>query len=226
MTNMDTYTTLNRGSVALITVDVQNDFVLPGAPAEMPGASRMIAKVVQLVQAFRRAQKLVIHVVRLYLPDGSNVDLCRRTAIRSGKQVVLPGTEGSELVAELKPSPSTRLQSELLLGGNMQPIGDHEVIVYKPRWGAFYRTPLEAFLREHRVDSLVFCGCNFPNCPRASIYEASERDFKIALVKDAVSGLYEQGTRELERIGVSIQTTAEMTSWLEEARDPVPYPEH
>ena len=182
----------------------------------MPGARQMIPKVAELIQAFRHAKKPVIHVVRLYLPDGSNVDLCRREAIRLGKQIVLPETEGSELVAELKPSRSVRLQSELLLQGNMQIIGDQEVVVYKPRWGAFYRTPLEAFLREHRVDSLVFCGCNFPNCPRASIYEASERDFKIGLATDAVSGLYEEGIRELERIGVSIQKTGEIISWLEE----------
>ncbi len=180
----------------------------------MPGAYQMIPKVVQLIEAFRRAQNPVIHVVRLYLSDGSNVDLCRREAIRSEKQVVLPGTEGSELVAELKPSPSVRLQPKLLLEGNVQPIGDHEVIVYKPRWGAFYRTPLEAFLRERSVDSLVFCGCNFPNCPRTSIYEASERDFKIALATDAVSGLYDQGLRELEQIGVCVQDTAAVLSWL------------
>jgi len=211
---MDTYTKLNRSSVALITVDVQNDFVLPGAPAEMPGACQMIPKVVQLIEAFRRAQRPVIHVVRLYLPDGSNVDLCRREAIRSGRQIVLQGTEGSELSAELKPSRSIRLQPELLLRGNMQSIGEQEAIMYKPRWGAFYRTPLEAFLRERNIDSLVFCGCNFPNCPRTSIYEASERDFKIALVTDAVSSLYGQGVRELERIGVFIQDAAEIISWL------------
>ncbi len=214
---MDTYTTLNRNAIALITVDIQNDFVLPGAPAEMPGARQIIPSVVQLLQAFRHAKKPVIHVVRLYLPDGSNVDLCRREAIRSGTQVVLPDTDGAELVAELKPLRSVRLQSDLLLQGKVQTIQEQEVIVYKPRWGAFYRTPLEAWLREHRIDSLVFCGCNFPNWPRASIYEASERDFKVALATDAVSGLDEQGIRELERIGGSTQKTAEIISWLEEA---------
>lgn len=211
---MDTPIQLDSRAVALITIDVQNDFVLPGSPAEMPGAYQMIPNVAQLIEAFRRAQKPVIHVVRLYLSDGSNVDLCRRGTIRSGKQVVLPGTEGSELVAELKLSPSVRLQPKLLLEGNVQPVGDHEVIVYKPRWGAFYRTPLEAFLRERGIDSLVFCGCNFPNCPRASIYEASERDFKIAIATDAISGLYDQGRRELERIGVCVQDTAGVLSWL------------
>ena len=34
----------------------------------------------------------------------------------------------------------------------------------------------------------MFCGCNFPNCPRTSIYEASERDFRVVLARDAISG--------------------------------------
>jgi nicotinamidase-related amidase len=53
------------------------------------------------------------------------------------------------------------------------------------------------------VDTLVFAGCNFANCPRTSIYEASERDFRIVAVVDAISGLYDLGVQELERIGVS-----------------------
>jgi nicotinamidase-related amidase len=53
------------------------------------------------------------------------------------------------------------------------------------------------------VDTLVFAGCNFPNCPRTSIYEASERDFRIIAVVDAISGLYDLGAQELEYIGVS-----------------------
>jgi nicotinamidase-related amidase len=52
------------------------------------------------------------------------------------------------------------------------------------------------------VNTVAVCGCNFPNCPRATIYEASERDFRVAVVTDATSGLYERGLRELENIGV------------------------
>lgn len=44
----------------------------------------------------------------------------------------------------------------------------------------------------------MFAGCNFPNCPRTSIYEASERDFRTVLVRDAISGLYERGEHERE----------------------------
>ena len=76
--------------------------------------------------------------------------------------------------------------------------------MYKPRWGAFYHTPLEHYLREIDVTTLVFSGCNFPNCPRTSIYEASERDFRVVLAEDAVSGLYDQGRREMKNIGVAL----------------------
>ncbi len=58
--------------------------------------------------------------------------------------------------------------------------------------------------------TIVFCGCNFPNCPRTWIYEASERDFWIVLAEDAISGLYEMGREELENIGVRLMTTAEI----------------
>jgi nicotinamidase-related amidase len=58
----------------------------------------------------------------------------------------------------------------------------------------------------------VFCGCNFPNCPRTSIYEASERDFRVVLAADAVSGLYERGREELTNIGVGLMETAEVVA--------------
>src|SRR4029453_2753005 len=98
--------------------------------------------------------------------------------------------------------------TELLLSGAVQDVGPDEVVIYKPRWGAFYETPLEDHLREHGVSTLVFCGCNFPNCPRTSIYEASERDFRIVLAEDAISGLYDRGREELRSIGVTLMPTA------------------
>ena len=89
-------------------------------------------------------------------------------------------------------------------------MGSKEVVIYKPRWGAFFKTSLEGYLHEFGVSSLAFTGCNFPNCPRTSIYEASERDFKIVLVEDAVSGLYERGKDEMRNIGVLLMRAKEL----------------
>ena len=62
---------------------------------------------------------------------------------------------------------------------------------------------------ERGVDTLVFAGCNLPNCPRASIIEAHERDFRVVLVTDAVSQASEQGFREVAGLGTVLMSTAE-----------------
>ena len=195
--------------MALITVDTQRD-TLDGEPLEIPGTSAILPRLQRLLHAFRTVRMHVVHMVRLYKEDGSNVDLCRRSMVESGAAILRPDSSGAELAAELLPEPSTRLDAELLLSGGTQQIASREVIVYKPRWGAFYGTPLEAHLRELGVSSLAFTGCNFPNCPRTSIYEASERDFRIVLVEDAVSGLYERGKEEMENIGIRVMSEAEL----------------
>lgn len=82
------------------------------------------------------------------------------------------------------------------------------------RWGAFFQTPLDAHLRSLGVSTVVVAGCNFPNCPRTSIYEASERDYRAAIVTDAVSGIYERGLTELRNIGVATLTTDEVCANL------------
>src|SRR5207247_11453968 len=114
----------------------------------------------------------------------------------------------------LVPARAPRLDTELLLAGGIQRVAPGEAIIYKPRWGAFYQTPLEAHLRALGVCTLVFAGCNFPNCPRASIYEASERDFRLVLAEDATSGLYERGKDELENIGLVLVGTAGLVAAL------------
>jgi nicotinamidase-related amidase len=148
--------------------------------------------------------------VRLYKGDGSNVDLCRRKSIEQGAAMVRPGSPGAELASTLLAHSDLKIDAGLLLAGSPQPLGSLEWAMYKPRWGAFYKTPLEEHLVALGVTSLAFAGCNFPNCPRTSIYEASERDFRIVLVTDAVSGLYDRAEDELKGIGVELMTAGDL----------------
>lgn len=195
------YTAPDFASMALVTIDTQGD-TLDGQPLEMAGTSAILPRVQRLLETFRRMQMPIVHMVRLYKEDGSNVDLCRRSMVENGAAILRPGSTGSQLARELLPEPDIRLDADLLLSGGIQQVALQEVIIYKPRWGAFFNTPLEAHLQDLGVSSLAFTGCNFPNCPRTSIYQASERDFRVALVEDAVSGLYERGTEEMRNIGV------------------------
>jgi nicotinamidase-related amidase len=209
----DSYTSPDFSTAALITVDTQRD-VLDGRPLEIPGTSAALGSMRGLVDAFRAAQRPIVHIVRLYRADGANVDLCRRHEVESGAHVLTPGTAGSQLAPPLLPEPDMTLDDERLLAGEVQTLGPEESAIYKPRWGAFYETALEEHLRERGVTTLVFCGCNFPNCPRTSIYEASERDFRVVLAHDAVSGLYERGERELAGIGIHLLGAAEVAERL------------
>jgi nicotinamidase-related amidase len=201
-------------SSALLTIDVQDDFTKPNAPAKVAGTWQRVPAMREIVQAYRARKLPIIHVVRLYSPDGRNADLCRRERIEAGAKIVVPGTKGAELVDSLKPAPGIALDADRLLAGKMQTLGHNEWAMYKPRWDAFFGTNLEAHLRRARVDTVVLVGCNFPNCPRATAYGASMRDFRVMLVRDAISGTYPRGLAELERIGIEVVGKQECLNWL------------
>lgn len=206
----DRYTAPQWERAALLTIDVQEDFLRPGSATWSPDKDHAVSVTAVLADLFRREGLPVVHIVRLYRPDGSNADACRRQRIESGHRVVEPGTGGAEIVSALKPSVASRLDAETLLTGGIQSWTSREWVIYKPRWGAFYSTPLEGHLRAQGVTTLAVCGFNFPNCPRATIYEATERDFRVVMVRDGVSGLYERGIEEIRRIGVAVMTAEEV----------------
>lgn len=214
---MSEYTCPQLDRAALVTIDVQAD-VLDGQPLEIPGSTAALPAIRRLAEGFRAAGRPIVHILRLYRSDGSNVDACRRQAVIDGWKALAPGSPGTELAEGLAPAESAQLDCDLLLRGGIQHLGDGEVVMYKPRWGAFFETPLHGYLRELGVSTLVFGGFNFPNCPRTSIYEASERDFRIVVVSDAVSGMYERGARELANIGVELLPCEELVARLAEQR--------
>jgi nicotinamidase-related amidase len=208
---LNKYTDPDYDAIALITIDLQRD-TLEGQSFEVKGTTEMLPILQDLLQPFRQAGKPIIHIVRLYQPDGSNADLCRKSMIEEGTPLFQPGTEGCELAPELLPEPDLKLDTDLLLSGGIQKFSDNEVVIYKPRWGAFYKTPLEDHLKQLGVTTLAFSGCNFPNCPRASIYEAGERDYKIILVKDTMSFLDKRDMIEMESIGVVFSNANELAN--------------
>jgi nicotinamidase-related amidase len=211
---MDRYTEPDFSAAALITIDTQRD-TLDGQPLEIPGTTAILPNMRRLLRAFRDLRRPIVHVVRLYKSDGSNVDLCKRAAVEAGKVAALaPDTPGSQLAPGLLPDESLSLDPEVLLARGMQKLSPQEAVIYKPRWGAFYQTSLESHLHGLGVTTTIFTGCNFPNCPRTSVMEASERDFRIVLVRDAVSGFAERDEIEMANIGVTVLSTEELLARL------------
>ncbi len=199
-------------TAALLTIDLQVD-VLDEGPLGVAGTSAVVAPAARLAGAFRRVGRPIVHMVRLYAADGSNAEPSRRALVSGATPVLRPGTPGRQLAPGLV-DPAPELDDRRLLDGGIQVLGPGEAAIYKPRWGAFFRTPLEGHLAGLGVDTLVVAGCNFPNCPRASIYEASERDLRVVAVADALSGLTDQGRDELGRLGVEVASSDQVVAAL------------
>lgn len=180
---------------------MQVDF-LDGGAAPVHGTTQVLDNLARVVQAFRSAGRPVIHVVRLYEPAGSDVDIIRRALVEGGARIVAPGSPGSQIAPDLVPA-STMLAVEELLAGHPQRVGRDEYILLKPRWGAFFRTCLETLLWDAGVDTVVVGGCNLPNCPRATLFEASERDFRTVILTDATSNVTPERLGDLCSIGVN-----------------------
>lgn len=192
---------------ALLSIDLQNDFCDTAAPSGGIGSDALtVSNCIRLTAAFRDRTKPATHVVRLYEADGSNVDTVRRQAVQKGMRKVIVGSEGARSVAGLLPSGAI-MDEATLLRGEPQKVGEHEYLVYKPRWGAFYRTVLQDVLSRLAVDTLVICGTVFPNCVRATIHQALERDYRVVVAYDAIAGIYPRGVREYVVMGASALTT-------------------
>ncbi|REJ06238.1 cysteine hydrolase [Microbacterium bovistercoris] len=180
-----TYTSIEWDRAALIVVDVQNDFVDGTTP--VPGTANVLPVLTELLDVFRAARRPIAHVIRLYVPGGSDVDPVRRAHIESGLQIVSPGSRGAAIPAQLTGGNLVELDVSTLLSGSPQQLTPDEAIFYKPRWSAFYRTGLLDWLTTRAVTSVIVAGCNLPNCPRATLFDASERDFRAAVIADATS---------------------------------------
>jgi nicotinamidase-related amidase len=195
---------------ALLTIDMQNDFGRVGGAAYVVGTEDVADALRTTAQAFRQAGLPVIHAARLYQRDGSNAESCRRDLVRESDGIAAPGSEGAELIEELRASSYRPLDADRLFAGEMLPVGPSEWVMFKPRWSAFFGTGLHEHLARMGVSTLVIGGCNLPNCPRATIFDASSLDYRIVLAADAISKRSPERLDDLEAIGVRLMPSAQV----------------
>lgn len=207
------YTVPQPHKSALITIDLQNDFVLPGAPAEGVGAASAASVTGKVAQFYRERQLPIIHVIRIYSPENNaeSVDICRREAVQDGLKLVLSGTEGMQLVSQIIPE-GTVADAELLCAGQVQRISATESILYKPRWGCFYKTCLDDLLTQLGVTTVAIAGTWFANCVRTTIYEAAAHDYRVVALRDAIAGIHSDAENDLSKIECGV---CDANAWLE-----------
>jgi nicotinamidase-related amidase len=161
--------------LALVNVDLQNVFV-EGFPVSSPDGPAVIARVNKLAAACRKAGVLVVHTAHVTRADGSNVGVMG--------EIIPPVREG--MIA--KGSFPAALHKDLKIEAG-------DVVLEKPRFGAFHGTDLELILRSRGIDSVIVTGIATNVCAETTAREANVRDFRVFFLSD--------GTATMDMNGIS-----------------------
>lgn len=172
---------------ALIIVDMQNDFVLPGAAACVAGAAATLPKIQQALAFWRRRGWPVIFLYREYRRDGSDIEVTRLESFLRGKPFCVPGSPGAKIVEAIEPLAS-------------------EYLVMKNRFSGFMDTELDFILRRRQVESIVVCGTQYPCCVRATLVDGLCYGYHTTCLTDATSAQSEEvaqaNIRDLTNMGI------------------------
>ena len=182
---------IGLGRTALVIVDMQRAFVAD-SPIAAPAGAEVAERLNRLAAACRRSGIPVIwtrHVVR---PGGSNVGLLG--------EMVPPVADG--IIDEDAPTAALH---------ELMDVREGDVIVDKPRFGAFYGTDLEVILRSSGIDTIILGGINTNVCVDTTAREAAVREFRVLFLSDGTAnfdlpdgGLGAVSAEDLQRAAVAV----------------------
>ncbi len=150
---------------ALLVLDMLNDFIHEKGSLLVPGASRIVPRIRELIAQARAAGVPVIYVCDTHRPDDAEFEHWPPHGV--------VGSWGGQVVDELAPLPT-------------------DYIVHKRRYSAFYGTDLELTLSEMGVCRVLLTGVLTNICVWVTAYEASMRNFDVTLFRDAVASFSEE----------------------------------
>jgi ureidoacrylate peracid hydrolase len=154
--------------IALVNVDLQNCFVDgPLAPAN---GIAVVEQVNRLATVCRSAGILVVHTSHVFRPDGSNSGVLKEIAPAVFDNKWL---DRGQPLAALHPALH---------------VDPRDILLEKPRFGAFYNTDLESVLRGRGVDTIIISGIATNVCCETTAREAMVRDFRVFFLSDGTSG--------------------------------------
>jgi ureidoacrylate peracid hydrolase len=152
---------------ALLNVDMQNCFV-EGSPIAAPDGLLVLERVNRLAAACRTAGILVIHASVVLRPDHSNLGTLAEFNPLAKDGILDKGSVSAALHKDLVVDP-------------------RDILLDKPRFGAFHCTDLELILRKRGIDTIIISGVATNVCCETSAREAAVRDFRVIFLSDGTA---------------------------------------
>ncbi len=202
------------GQTALIVIDMQRDFLLPGGFGESLGNDvgqlvKVVPPLAALIEAARSAGIMVIHTREGHEPDLSDCPPAKLNRGAPSKRIgddgkygriLIRGEYGHDIVDELAPI-------------------DGEVVIDKPGKGAFYATSLQDVLTAAGITQLLITGVTTEVCVHTTTREANDRGYECLVVSDCVGSYFP----EFQRIGLEmIKAQGGIFGWVADTAAVIP----
>lgn len=170
---------------ALVCIDMQRDFLLPGGFAESLGnnlanVQSCIPVIAKLQAAFRRCKLPIIHTKECHKPDLSDLPAAKLNRGNPKQKIgdfgpmgriLIDGEPGTEFIAENEPR-------------------EHEHIIAKPGKDTFYRTDFDEYLTRRKISALVITGVTTEVCVQTTMRCANDRGYDCILVEDGTDSYF------------------------------------
>jgi nicotinamidase-related amidase len=186
---------LAAGKTALIVIDMQRDFLLPGGFGESLGNDvdqllKVVPPLAALIAAARSSGIMVVHTREGHQSDLSDCPPAKLNRGAPSKRIGDPGKYGRILI---------RGEYGHDIVDELAPI-DGEVVIDKPGKGAFYATELQDILVDAGISQLLITGVTTEVCVHTTTREANDRGYECLVVSDCVGSYFP----DFQRIGLEM----------------------
>jgi len=176
---------LEPTKTALVVIDMQNTFLRPGAPVEVPKGRDIVPNINRLSAALRELGVQVIWVTHANSSPGGKSDWSGffenfvADELRSKTIAGLePGADGQQIWPELEVAPA-------------------DTKIFKNRYSALISgaSSLERQLRSQGIDTVMIAGTKTNVCCESTARDAMMLDFKTVMLSDCCAALSDEEHR-------------------------------
>ena len=177
------FDSLDPKKSALVIIDMQNAFVAPGAPMEVPAARAIVAPINRLAAELRRRGVTVIWVSHENRKDG-------RDWAGFFDAFIAPGRRAEAAAALAAGAELLKLFPSLEVGGR-------DVRMSKNRYSALIAnsSSLEKLLKEKAIDTLLLAGTKTNVCVECTARDAMMLDYKVVVLSNCTAALSDDEQR-------------------------------
>ncbi len=167
---------------ALLVIDMINDFLLPGAPLEVPMGGEIIPRIKEEIKAFHSSGNLIIFVSDSHSPNDKEFDYWPEHAIYHKR--------GARII--------DAFQCDSEIG---QIVREYATKIGKHTYSAFFVTGLNEHLRRYGITTVKITGILTNICVFITAVEAQIRGYETFVYRDSVAALTQKDNdRALEQL--------------------------